>query len=464
MNHGSPEMPQWTSSRYRVEPPRRSICWPAESRKIFFYGVMLLAACFLSKAAATVSPASIEPSRHRSATSSATSTLLSIDQLVPLIIANNPNLRVSLMAQSAARAGITSAQAFQNPRVELTRGANTARVAGATTGPVQAWSVSQFIENPAVRNARIDGARAFEKDSEQQARITRNELVAQVRTWAYQGLLYQAQSTAAAEAVLLLEQVRERVRVRVESGDAARYEIIKADAEIINARERLLTTSLMAEQILIELNRLAAGQLPAGWALTGDLSEDLEMLSLMEIQQHVRQHNPELAALQAQVLQSQAQLRSAQGSRWPGLELRYSQMRDPELRQGQLSVGVQVPFMDTRSGPIAQASAELQRAEARLEGRKAELQQQILVISKSLEIARLRIEALSQGSVIEAEAALRVAQAAYRFGERGILDVLDAQRVLRSVRADLIDARYQLQVARIALEQLMGQHANNTPY
>jgi cobalt-zinc-cadmium efflux system outer membrane protein len=66
--------------------------------------------------------------------------------------------------------------------------------------------------------------------------------------------------------------------------------------------------------------------------------------------------------------------------------------------------------------------------------------------------------------VIEAEAALRVAQAAYRFGERGILDVLDAQRVLRSVRADLIDARYQLQVARIALEQLMGQHANNTPY
>jgi cobalt-zinc-cadmium efflux system outer membrane protein len=390
-------------------------------------------------------------------------TNLSIDQLVPLIMANNPNLRVSLMAQTAARAGITSAQAFQNPRIELTRGSNTARFTGTNSGPLQAWAVSQFIENPAVRNARIDGARAFEKGSEQQARITRNELVAQVRLWAYQGLLYQAQSSAAAEAVQLLEQVRERVRVRVESGEAARYEIIKADAEIINARERLLTASLMAEQILIELNRMAAGQLPEGWALTGDLSDDVEMSSLMEIQQQVRQHNPELAALQAQVLQAEAQLRSAEGSRWPGVELRYSQMRDPELRQGQLSVGVQMPFMDTRSGPIAQASAELQRAEARLEGRQAELQQQIRVISKSLEIARLRIEALSQGSVREAEAALRVAQAAYRFGERGILDVLDAQRVLRSVRADLIDARYQLQVARIALEQLMGQHANNTP-
>jgi len=78
---------------------------------------------------------------------------------------------------------------------------------------------------------------------------------------------------------------------------------------------------------------------------------------------------------------------------------------------------------------------------------------------KSMEMARLRIEALSQGALREAEAALRVAQAAYRFGERGILDVLDAQRVLRSVRTDLIDARFQLQAARIALEELTGQHS-----
>jgi cobalt-zinc-cadmium efflux system outer membrane protein len=42
--------------------------------------------------------------------------------------------------------------------------------------------------------------------------------------------------------------------------------------------------------------------------------------------------------------------------------------------------------------------------------------------------------------------------------ERGILDVLDAQRVLRSIRADLLDARYQLQAARIQLEYLAGRY------
>ena len=426
-------------------------------------GLLVASLGLVQTAGAQTPTAAAGAPRLPSAAISAASPKLSVDQLIQLIIANNPDLQASLIAQSAARAGITSAQALNNPRLEWGQGSNAARLASANAGPVQTWSVSQFIENPSLRNARIDTARAAEKDSEQQARITRNELVAQVRLRAYQGLLFQAQSSAAAEAVLLLEQVRDRVRVRVESGEAGRYEIIKADAEIINARERLQTARLMAEQSLLELNRMAAGHLPQGWTLVGDLSEGLEMNSLAQIQQQVRQFNPELAALQAQVLQTEAQLRAAQGSRWPGIELRYSQMRDPEVRQGQLSVGIQVPLLDTRSGPVAQASAELQRAQVRLQGRQAELQQQILVVWKSLEIARLRIEALSQGSMREAEAALRVAQAAYRFGERGILDVLDAQRVLRSVRADLIDARFQLQVARIALDQLTGQHTEQTP-
>ena len=49
---------------------------------------------------------------------------------------------------------------------------------------------------------------------------------------------------------------------------------------------------------------------------------------------------------------------------------------------------------------------------------------------------------------------LREAEAAYRFGERGILDVLDAQRVLRTVRTDYLSAQCDLQAALIEIEQL----------
>ncbi|MEY2728884.1 MAG: hypothetical protein RL584_10, partial [Pseudomonadota bacterium] len=97
------------------------------------------------------------------------------------------------------------------------------------------------------------------------------------------------------------------------------------------------------------------------------------------------------------------------------------------------------------------------------EGRRAELLQELQMARTSLEMAQARVRALSQGALAEAEAAVRVAEAAWRFGERGILDVLDAQRVLRSLRADLIQARYEAQAALIELERLEGRHASSQP-
>jgi cobalt-zinc-cadmium efflux system outer membrane protein len=117
-------------------------------------------------------------------------------------------------------------------------------------------------------------------------------------------------------------------------------------------------------------------------------------------------------------------------------------------------------LFDQRRGPRAEAIAERERTTSRLEGRRADLIQQLELSWKSVEIAQVRIKALSEGAMRDAEAALRVAQAAYRFGERGILEVLDAQRVLRAVRQDLLLARYQLQASLIELDTLAGRYAS----
>jgi cobalt-zinc-cadmium efflux system outer membrane protein len=64
------------------------------------------------------------------------------------------------------------------------------------------------------------------------------------------------------------------------------------------------------------------------------------------------------------------------------------------------------------------------------------------------------VTALQSGIVRQAEAALKVAEAAYRFGERGFLEVLDAQRVFRAARAELITGRYELAAAWVEIERL----------
>lgn len=384
---------------------------------------------------------------------------LNVEQLTRLVLDHNPQLRAARSTVDAAQAGITSASALPNPRIEWHQGQR--QLLPTPQQALRGWGVALPLDNPLLRRARIDAAQSTLGLSQQQLAGQRNDLVAQLRSRVSEAVLNQLEAESASEALALLEQVRERVRVRVESGEAARYEIIKADAEVIHARERQRTAQLQAEQALLEINRLAAGQLPARWKLQGSFYDGLDLPDLAQLQAQAEQLNPELAALRREHERALAQARAARASRWPGLELRYSDQREAEARIQQWGVAMQLPLLDQRRGPVAEADAEVERSLTRLQGRQQELRQQVLLAWRALDIARLRVEALSQGVLRDAEAALRVAQAAYRFGERGILDVLDAQRVLRGVRSDLLQARYQQQIARIALDQLSGQHASD---
>lgn len=382
--------------------------------------------------------------------------LLTVEDVVGVVLQHNANLKAAKSRLDFASASIKSAGAIPNPRIESFSGNNRALMPSVTGGTQTGTAISQFIENPVLRSARVDAALFGLDASKQTFASTRNELAAQTRAKAYEYLLRKEEERGAFDALSLLEQIRVRVKIRVESGEAARYEIIKADAEVINARQKYQTASLLAEQSVLALNRLAAGQLPAQWQLKEKLTDPIETPSLAQTLTTAQKQNPELKALQAEVSQREARLTEAKQGRLPGIELRYAQMRDPEIRQNALSASIQIPLFDQRAGPIGEAVADLNRVNLQLEGRRNDLAQQINLAWKNLQIARLRVSALSTGAVTEAQAALRVAEAAYRFGERGILDVLDAQRLLRNVNADLLDARFQYQLANIELQFLSG--------
>jgi cobalt-zinc-cadmium efflux system outer membrane protein len=124
-----------------------------------------------------------------------------------------------------------------------------------------------------------------------------------------------------------------------------------------------------------------------------------------------------------------------------------------------MGASVSVPLLDPRTSAIDIAQAQVQRASLALRAREQSLIREFDSAWASLDIAALRVKSLNEGAVREAEAALRVAEAAYRFGERGILDVIDAQRVLRLIRADLLTARFEQQAASIAIQVLSTETA-----
>ena len=128
--------------------------------------------------------------------------------------------------------------------------------------------------------------------------------------------------------------------------------------------------------------------------------------------------------------------------------------RAPDLQDNRVGVVMSIPLFDRRDGPVGEAVAALERARAVLRDRELQTRQAVESAYRQYEIAESQVSALESGVVKQAESALRVAEAAYRHGERGILDFLDAQRVFRQARNDLIAARADLRTAAVELDRL----------
>jgi outer membrane protein, heavy metal efflux system len=126
-------------------------------------------------------------------------------------------------------------------------------------------------------------------------------------------------------------------------------------------------------------------------------------------------------------------------------------------------VSIPLPLWNRRQGPIAEAQASLKQAQAIAEQRRLELNAELERAYGLYQTANQQVISFEAGALKAAEAALQAAQAAYRFGERGIIEVLDAQRVLQTIRGEFLDAQAERQSAVIDLEELGAFGAGGQP-
>ena len=382
----------------------------------------------------------------------------SLQALRDVARAGHPALAAARSQVEASRAQVASAAAYPNPEVEFLAGRTQARVPGATDGSARSLSLLQRIDNPWQRDARIDAA-TFGLDARQaERRAFEHDLLARLDQRYFEVLRRQAEVRAAREDLSLAEQIRGKVAVRVNSGEAPRYELIKADTELLNAQKAFESAGLRVARAHAALRAVVGAGLPADFQVEGVLAAypagSAVVPPLDVLRAEVLARNPELLRSQAEVRRAERQLELERLRRQPELALKVAEDRDSEIRDTRFGVVLSVPIWDRRKGPIAEAGALLAKSRSEQAGQELGLLQSLEIAYSEYEIARTQVNALENGILREAEAAMKVAEAAYRFGERGILDYLDAQRVFRAARNELIAARYELQVAVIEIERL----------
>ena len=388
--------------------------------------------------------------------SSAGAQTYSLEQLLDLARSGNRGLQASRDGVEAARAGVATAGAFPNPEIEFQSGDAKARQAGAVPGSVRSLTVTQRLDLPWVRSARIDSASASLEASSAADRGYAHEVLASVKLGYYDVLRRQAELKAAKEDQALMEAIRTRVNVRVETGEAPRYELIKADAELLNAQKASQSAVFRLAQAKALLRRNVGTGLPEQFEVPAMTELPTQAAGLEALRRTLAQHNPELARARAELNRAEHQLELQRRLRSPEVAIKAGADQEPDLKTSRIGLALTIPLWDRRSGPVGEAVANLSRARNELGQLEFGLSQALENALQQFQIANAQVTALEQGILRQAEAALKVAEAAYRFGERGILDYLDAQRVYRAARNELISARYELRAAAVDIERLTG--------
>lgn len=375
----------------------------------------------------------------------------SVEQLIDMGMANNQTVQAAESGVLAAQAGVVSARAFPNPELEVMTGKVRARQPGVAEGSSLMMGVIQRLDLPNVRNAREGVAQSSVAYANSEKMVVTSEVRARIKLAYFNVLRRQEEFKAARANNDLVQEIFNRVKVRVETGEAPRYELIKAETELLNVKRGLQAAKLRVTQAKTALSREVGGALPSEFNVA-DYSVQRLVLVNTDLKSAIA-NNPYLRLSQADLARAQQQLVLERNLRTPDVSIRADWDREPDINAARIGVQVTVPLWNQRQGPINVAAAQLAQARNRYDALDYNVKQTLTTALKEYEIATTQVSALEEGVMRQAEAALKVAEAAYRFGERGILDYLDAQRVYRATRNDLITARYEQGAALVELER-----------
>ena len=243
-----------------------------------------------------------------------------------------------------AQAGVVGAAAYPNPTVSVIGGPQHPRIPAANPATnTRQVTVTQTIENPFVRSARIGSAEAGVEASRASFHQVRADLAAQLRVRAYELLLRQEIARMEASVFDLMEEVRRRIQVGVGVGETARFELIRADAEVLNAASRKEAALLNAQRARVALMQFTAGALKPDFAISASLFDPVNLPPLEQLRQEVPAVNPDVLRLQAESEQARLRIDQARASVLPSVDIVYSNYQDAQYTDNRGGLNVTIP-------------------------------------------------------------------------------------------------------------------------
>ena len=379
---------------------------------------------------------------------------LTVNELITIALDASPQVLAARDQSKAVRGQLSTASAIPNPEFEVNTGQQKSASGPLTTGNVSSWSVTQPLDMPYTRFPRVNAAQANVRAAEASRIAFEIELISKVQQRFYELMRRDAELKAAEEDMSLTKQIRDRMQIRYDVGETARFELIRVQTEFLNAQINTESSKLRVEQAKGQLRQVVGYQLPADYEVVFQTPKVESLPPLPILLSELQAQSPELQRAKAEVEATESKLSFEQNSRLPRVSLKAQQYNDPNFTDRLYGLVVSIPIWDFKGGQVAEAEANASRAKNQLNAQSQSLEQQLETAYKLYQMTSYQVKILDQEVVQLASSARRIAEVSYRYGERGMLEYLDAQRTFRAARNDLIKARFDLASVLTEIQRL----------
>ncbi len=370
-------------------------------------------------------------------------------EIVEAIVGDGPRARAIRVASDVVALAQAARRVFPNPAANYTR-----EGAGFTEFFQVDQSLPAFGLRSALERAGVAAGEAAEAERDArlwQLRSDAHDAVARLRA-SYERL------QAARSLVGLVEGLIGVLTTREREGEGSRFDRLRAQQELVDAQQVVMTAAVEHA----EARSALAALLPPGSMVPENVSPRTRSTAVDSIDALLARSatgRAELRALQAAARQYSLEAEVARRATGVAPTFTAGLKRADDAGKtrsgGVVSISVGVPLFNRGAGDAARWEAERSRAEFERAAVEAEIRGQITRASEALTLRRQNAPAVA-ASVSSADELIAIADVAYREGDIGIVQLVDAYRTAARARGRALDASLNLSLAEIALERAVG--------
>lgn len=396
---------------------------------------------------------------------------ISLDEAVNIAMRRNPGLSQARTNIETAEYGRLTAYGSFLPDLSLSYGYSNAS-SGRLDPTGQGIVTTSYSTQLSASYTLFDGWRRF--TDLKGAKLGVVEQNARYRQTEYQTVQQVKQAYFNAVAARDLVGVEERrverqedqldfVEQQLELGRATRSDLLSSQVDLNNARLALLNAENNERTTTFRLTEVVGSDTRVGPAPEATLEAMPLPFSRDQLFSMANQTAPSLRTAEAATEAAQSAVSSARSAYLPSLSFSggwawSNQAFPPTNRSWSLRLSGSMPLFNgfQRETQVYRAQAQADLAEQQERAARLNLNSELDAAYSSAQSAQAGID-LAVQNVALSEESLRVVQERYRLGLATILELQDAQIQLTQAEADLVQRRFDYQLALAQIEALLGR-------